>query len=88
MVRWCDKGRVNAAKFTFKELHGRSLLYRVTADGYRLVIPRGFRQLLLDEAHNTLVGGHFGVAKTLKALGARVWWPHILCSVKGHVHSC
>ena len=35
----------------------------------------GLRELLLAELHDSLLGGHLGVRKTMLALRRRVWWP-------------
>ena len=64
------------------------LLYKVVKEGYRLVVPRDCRQLLLDEAHCGPAGAHFGFSKTLKLLASRVWWPGMARHVKGLVRSC
>ena len=66
------------------------LLYRVTDGGDRLVIPAsgGLRQVLLGELHDSLLAGHLGARKTLQALQARVWWPHMERLTREYVASC
>lgn len=66
------------------------LLYRVTDEGDRLVIPAsgGLREVLLGELHDSLLAGHLGARKTLHALQARVWWPHMERLTREYVASC
>lgn len=53
------------------------LVYRLTAEGERLVVPQtaGMRNLLVSELHDSLLAGHLGARKTFLALSQRVWWP-------------
>ena len=66
------------------------LLYRVDDRREVLVIPAvgGLRQLLLAELHDSLMAGHFGVRRTLRALKGRAWWPGIAKDVQSYVQAC
>jgi len=55
-----------------------------------LCIPdaNGLRQKLLAEAHDTPVGGHFGVQWTVSALARRFFWPRLYQDVKQYMRGC
>ena len=57
---------------------------------FQLVIPsgHGFRQLLMEELHNTVTGAHLGARKLTYALFARVWWPKLRDSVSKFIAAC
>ncbi len=63
------------------------LLYRVRDGREVLVIPAvgGLRELLLAELHDSLLAGHFGVRRTLRALELRAWWPKMAKDVQSYV---
>ncbi|MBK5591085.1 hypothetical protein JJ728_23345, partial [Salmonella enterica subsp. enterica serovar Typhi] len=53
---------------------------------HRLCIPRSStRELLVREAHNGGLMGHFGVHKTLGVLQEHFYWPHMRKDVQ---HVC
>lgn len=43
---------------------------------------------LLFQHHDSVLGGHFGVAKTLESLRRLYFWPQMKKAVKDHVKSC
>lgn len=47
-----------------------------------------FKNLLLKEYHETPIGGHAGVVKTLKRLSANFCWPHLRDDIKRFVREC
>ncbi|MCH87860.1 Ty3/gypsy retrotransposon protein, partial [Trifolium medium] len=47
-----------------------------------------FKTLLLKEFHDTLVGGHAGVVKTLKRLSANFFWDNMRQEVQNFVRQC
>ncbi|XP_070037045.1 uncharacterized protein [Nicotiana tomentosiformis] len=53
----------------------------------RLVIPHdsSLKQLLLQEFHDSKIGGHAGVARTFHRLSSNFYWPGIGNDVKGTV---
>ncbi|KAH9783665.1 hypothetical protein KPL71_009410 [Citrus sinensis] len=53
-----------------------------------VVVPHKIRETLLFEAHNTRVGGHFGVLRTYKCLAQQFYWPSMFHSVQEYVGKC
>lgn len=47
-----------------------------------------FMTLLLKEYHETPIGGHTGVVKTLKRLSAKFCWPNMRNDIKQFVREC
>ena len=89
MVRLRARAHRSDADFLCKQIHGLDLLFHMSKSGqHLLLVPCKCRQLLLDEAHGSNVSGHFGYAKTLRLLRARVWWPHMAKHVQKHVKAC
>ncbi|CAI7840950.1 unnamed protein product [Closterium sp. NIES-53] len=56
---------------------------RIWVPGYTLL-----RELLLQEAHDGVTSGHFGVEKTRQQLQRYYYWPEMLIDVQRHVASC
>ncbi|CAI7793637.1 unnamed protein product [Closterium sp. NIES-54] len=56
---------------------------RIWVPGYTLL-----RELLLQEAHDGVTSGHFGVEKTRQHLQRYYYWPEMLTDVQRHVASC
>ena len=54
----------------------------------KVVVPHKIRETLLFEAHNTRVGGHFGVLCTYKRLAQQFYWPSMFHSVQEYVGKC
>ena len=42
---------------------------------WQLVVPKALRKTVLEQLHDSPVGGHFGVAKTLAKVRERFFWP-------------
>ena len=78
------------ATFHFRGGVEHPILYRVHKGRDQLVLPSGggFHDTVLRELHDTALGGHLGAAKTLEALQARVWWPHMRADVEAYVAAC
>ncbi|XP_069946348.1 uncharacterized protein [Cherax quadricarinatus] len=53
-----------------------------------VVLPVTFREQALDFAHNSLIGGHLGVKKTLGKLAKHFTWPKMKETVADHVRRC
>ena len=74
--------------------------HMATPDGYRkeegflfyhdrLCIPEGSTQdFLIWELHGGGLAGHFGITKTLHALEARYYWPHLRCDTRRLIGRC
>ncbi|CAI7852328.1 unnamed protein product [Closterium sp. NIES-53] len=56
---------------------------QIWVPGYTLL-----RELLLQEAHDGITSGHFGVEKTRQQLQRYYYWPEMLTDVQRHVASC
>ncbi|CAI7891385.1 unnamed protein product [Closterium sp. NIES-53] len=56
---------------------------RIWVPGYTLL-----RELLLQEAHDGVTSGHFGIEKTRQQLQRYYYWPEMLTDVQRHVASC
>ncbi|GJP76087.1 hypothetical protein CLOP_g6470 [Closterium sp. NIES-67] len=61
----------------------RSGTDRIWVPSYRL-----FRELLIQEVHDSNLSGHFGVDKTLKALQRFYYWSDMVTNVQRYVASC
>ncbi|CAI7751097.1 unnamed protein product [Closterium sp. NIES-53] len=59
------------------------LLIGIRVPGYTLLW-----ELLLQEAHDRVTSGHFGVEKTQQQLQRYYYWPEMLTDVQRHVASC
>lgn len=68
----------------FSLVHGR-LFYK-----QKLVIPRNSKQipLILQECHDTVLGGHAGVLRTLQRVKAMFYWPKIRSTIQDYVTAC
>ena len=51
----------------------------------QLVIPSKFRSEVLAAAHENVLGGHFGISKTMKKIKKFYYWPTLK---KGVVKFC
>jgi transposase InsO family protein len=77
------------------QMDNRGLWYkRATRKGIqdagelRLVAPVYLRQKLVQEAHNSIIGGHTGIFKTAERIMAEFWWPGMREDVQKHVSQC
>ncbi|XP_069945022.1 uncharacterized protein [Cherax quadricarinatus] len=66
---------------TGKEIEGRQLYDR-------LVVPTKYRPQILNIAHNTSLGGHLGITKTLYRITKEFYWPKLKKDVKNHIRCC
>ena len=73
--------------FYFRGGGQHPVLYLVYKWHNQLVLPSGggFHDTGLQELHETALIGHLGLAKTLEALQARFWWPHMRADVEAYV---
>ncbi|CAI7923453.1 unnamed protein product [Closterium sp. NIES-53] len=65
-------------------------VYYVKTGTNRIWVPTYslLRELLLQEAHDGITPGHFGVEKTRQQLQRYYYWPELLTDVQHHVGSC
>ena len=63
------------------------LLY--TKSGSQLYIPAStLRAELLHDAHDSIISGHFGEAKTYNRLREHYYWPRMKCIIKDYIKTC
>ena len=69
------------------------LLCRIWYEGkkperYQIIIPKDFRETVLQYCHDSIIGGHFGVRKTLEKVRQRYYWAGLYTYVEQYVRSC
>lgn len=58
-------------------------------DEWKVLIPDTLRERVMTEHHNTKMGGHFGVMRTLEKLrSSPYYWPNMRTSVEEWVRQC
>ena len=67
------------------QLYKRSKLYK---EKFLLCIPRSMVSYVLQEAHDTPTGGHFGINRTLEAIRSRFYWQTLDHDVREYVKTC
>ena len=86
MRTFVARARGNHARFHIATQHGVDLVFHLVGGGTRVVIPRGCRELLLQEAH--VGAGHFGSKRMYALLLSRVWWPRMRQDCAKMVAAC
>lgn len=82
-----ERPRVSTEYYRLRE----GILYRKNPRKGRpwlLVVPSILRKDLIYECHDTPVGGHYGVEKTLARLKENYYWINMDKSVRAYVRSC
>ena len=73
-------------------LNGDGLLFYRDKRGLRtshlLVAPKALRNELLQQAHESLIGGHAGVGQCQDRLTSMYFWPSLLNDIQNFVLSC
>lgn len=54
----------------------------------KIVIPQDLKALVLEHLHNSVIGGHLGIKKTLSKVQARYFWYHLRSDVKNWCSKC
>ncbi len=54
----------------------------------RAIAPKALQSALLREAHNSALGGHQGIFRTLERIRLAFWWPTMDRDVSAHVQAC
>jgi hypothetical protein len=57
-------------------------------DKYRVLAPTTIRKALLHEAHNSALGGHQGIFRTLERIRLSFWWPQMQRDIADHCAQC
>ena len=71
-----------------------NILYRAYRDGhdrdrrYQLVVPKELREKVLTLAHETLLSGHRGTAKTISRVSQDFYYPGVYDDCRRHCMSC
>ena len=60
----------------------------ITDHRFKVVAPKALTHELIQEAHNSLLGGHMGCFKTLERIRQDFWWPAMEEDIKSHVKRC
>ena len=70
-----------------------NLLCRIWYEGkkpekYQIIVPRDLRKTVLQHCHDSIVGGHFGMRKTLEKVRQKYYWAGLYAYVEQYVQSC
>lgn len=65
-----------------------NLIWKDKRDSHRICVPKKYRALLLQEHHDTPLGGHFGMEKTYHSMKDRYMWPSMRHHIEQYVLSC
>ena len=57
-------------------------------DGRRVMVPSGAIKLVLEGTHNSPLGGHVGIKKTLELIQRHWYWPGLRTDVEQYVKQC
>lgn len=55
---------------------------------FQIIVPRNFKNQIMEEAHNSVSGGHFGVNETLEKIQKRFYWTTCKNAVEEWCRSC
>ncbi len=55
---------------------------------YKWIAPKRLQQRLIQEAHNSTIGGHSGIYKTMERIRDKWFWPSMQEDVKTHLRQC
>ncbi|MCG8032936.1 MAG: DDE-type integrase/transposase/recombinase, partial [Candidatus Thiodiazotropha taylori] len=55
---------------------------------YQVIIPKRLRETALQHCHDSIIGGHFGMRKTLEKVRQRYYWAGLYKYVEQYVRSC
>ena len=55
---------------------------------FLVVTPAALRQAVVQEAHNSKIGGHGGAFRTSERIKSTCWWPKMNDEVADHVKNC
>ena len=54
----------------------------------RAILPHSLQGEVLQEAHNSSLGGHQGIFRTLERIKGQFWWANMDASVRDHLQHC
>ena len=69
------------------------LLCRIWYEGkkpekYQIIVPRDLRKTVLQHCHDSIIGGHFGMRKTLEKVRQKYYWVGLYAYVEQYVRNC
>ncbi|XP_040068703.1 uncharacterized protein LOC120841790 [Ixodes scapularis] len=88
-----ERARGKTATITYTTGEGQGLLYRVYRERSgretrQLVVPQTYRKTVLQVAHESIMAGHLGQAKTKSRILEEFFWPGLGSDVRRFVLSC
>ena len=95
--KMAESGKVsNLGRGTCSHVVSNGLLYRIfqspaveNGDTFKqLMIPKSFRESVLNIAHSSVLGGHLGTDNTRKKIISSFFWPGILGDIVRYCRSC
>lgn len=64
------------------------ILFKITKEGPRIVIPASMRAAILQQNHDSLLAAHCGTASTQRRVATQYWWPGRSRDVIRFIKSC
>ena len=97
--KWAEIGKVKYNPKAHSETSYRvdkGLLYRIVTkqklglntEERQLVVPKKYRQAVLNLGHETLLAGHMGIVKTTDRIQSNFFWPGMHLDVQNFCRSC
>jgi len=87
-----EDGTETNSKFSRDYMLHEGILYHVNFDFecrlWSLCVPKGMREKILREVHDSASGGHLGFYKTWHTVKSRFWWPNMHQHVRRFLESC
>ncbi|KAI9560471.1 hypothetical protein GHT06_014495 [Daphnia sinensis] len=54
----------------------------------KILIPSCLKHRVMERFHDHLLGGHLGIAKTVKRISQRFFWPNMVKDITMYINSC
>ena len=61
---------------------------RKKPERYQIIIPKSLRETVLEQCHDSIIGGHFGIRKTLEKVRQKYYWAGLYKYIEQYVKSC
>ena len=55
---------------------------------YQIIIPNSLRETVLEQCHDSVISGHFGIRKTLEKVRQKYYWAGLYKYIEQYVKSC
>ena len=69
-------------------LYRKSIAEDNDGEVLQIIVPQKLRSEVLQHAHDTLTGGHFGVQRTLQKVKRNYFWPYLEEDVRDYCRKC